>query len=166
MRKGQFWNIRGGKFYVFGSTLPRLRPGDFFMQMNDPIEVAAGLVFRRGKLLISQRPAGGHLAGLWEFPGGKCETGEALPECLQRELFEELGVVVSVSERVMTTTHVYPEKAVKLNFFLCKLVTGKPEGMEGQALAWITSEELGGYSFPEADAKLLEKLYQNPDWWG
>jgi len=135
------------------------------MQTNDPIEVAAGLVFLRGKLLISQRPAGGHLAGLWEFPGGKCETGETLQECLQRELFEELGVAVNVSEQVMTTTHVYPEKTVKLNFFLCKLVTEKPQGMEGQALAWITLEGLGGYSFPEADGKLLKKLRQNPDWW-
>ncbi len=135
------------------------------MQTNDLIEVAAGLIFCEGKLLIAQRPSGGHLAGLWEFPGGKCETGETLPECLQRELFEELGIAVNVSERVMTTTHVYPEKTVKLNFFLCKLVTEKPQGMEGQALAWITSEDLGGYSFPEADAKLLEKLRQNPDWW-
>jgi 8-oxo-dGTP diphosphatase len=54
---------------------------------------------------------------------------------------------------------------VKLNFFFCQHVTGKPHGMEGQALAWITSEELGGYSFPEADAKLLKKLRQNSDWW-
>ena len=135
------------------------------MQTNDPIEVAAGLVFLRGKLLISQRPAGGHLAGLWEFPGGKCEAGETLPEWLQRELFEELGITVNVRERVMTPTHAYPEKTVSLNFFLCQLVTGKPKGMEGQALAWITLEGLGGYSFPEADAKLLEKLRQNPDWW-
>ena len=144
---------------------PRLRPGDFFIQMNDPIEVAAGLIFRRGKLLIAQRSVGGHLAGLWEFPGGKCEASETLPECLQRELFEELGIAVNVLERVMTTTHTYPEKTVKLNFFLCQLVTGKPQGMDGQALAWIKSEDLGGYSFPEADVKLLEKLRQNPDWW-
>jgi mutator protein MutT len=133
--------------------------------MNDPIEVAAGLIFCEGKLLIAQRPAGGHLAGLWEFPGGKCETGETLPECLQRELFEELGINVSVRERVMTTTHAYPEKSVKLNFFLCQLITGKPHGMEGQACAWVDHEDLGRYSFPEADAQLLEKLCQNPDWW-
>ena len=144
---------------------PPVAAGGFFLQMKNTIEVSAGLIFCEGKLLIAQRPAGGHLAGLWEFPGGKCETGETLSECLQRELFEELGVAVNVSERVMTTTHVYPEKTVKLNFFLCKLVTGKPKGMEGQALAWITLEGLGGYSFPEADAKLLEKLRQNPDWW-
>ena len=133
--------------------------------MNDPIEVAAGLIFCEGKLLIAQRPAGGHLAGLWEFPGGKCETGETLQECLHRELFEELGIAVNVLERVMTTTHVYPEKTVKLNFFLCQLVTGKPHGMEGQAFAWVDHEDLGRYSFPEADAQLLEKLCQNPDWW-
>ena len=53
--------------------------------MNEPIEVAAGLVFRKGRLLITQRPADGHLAGLWEFPGGKREAGEGMPDCLQRE---------------------------------------------------------------------------------
>ena len=136
------------------------------MQMKDPIEVAAGLIFRGGKLLISQRPAGGHLAGLWEFPGGKCEASETLPECLQRELFEELGITVNVRERVMTTTHTCPERTVRLNFFLCQLVVGKPQGIDGQALAWIKSEDLCGYTFPEADAKLLEKLCQNSKWWG
>ena len=135
------------------------------MQTNDLIEVAAGLIFCEGKLLIAQRPSGGHLAGLWEFPGGKCEAGETLPECLQRELFEELGIAVNVRERVMTITHAYPEKTVKLNFFSCQLVTGEPQGMEGQAFAWVDHEDLGRYSFPEADAQLLEKLYRNPDWW-
>ncbi len=133
--------------------------------MKDPIEVAAGLIFCEGKLLITLRPAGGHLAGLWEFPGGKCEMGETLPECLQRELFEEVGIVVNVRERVMTTTHAYPEKTIKLNFFLCQLVSGKPQGIEGQALAWVDTVNLSCYNFPEADAKMLEKLRQNPGWW-
>jgi 8-oxo-dGTP diphosphatase len=150
---------------MFGSA-PRLRPGIFFCKpMKDPIEVAAGLVFCGGKLLITQRPVGRHLAGLWEFPGGKCETGETLPECLQRELLEELGIVVNVRERVMTTTHAYPEKTVKLDFFFCQLVTGEVQGMEGQAFAWVDQEDLGRYLFPEADAQLLTELSQNTDWW-
>tara|TARA_Y100000588_G_scaffold230490_1_gene244226 strand:+ start:864 stop:1271 length:408 start_codon:yes stop_codon:yes gene_type:complete len=134
--------------------------------MAQPIAVAAGLIFREGKLLITQRPAGGHLAGLWEFPGGKCEPEETLPECLQRELHEELGVVVNVRECVETLEHAYPEKVVKLSFFRCELVMGEPTGDEGQALAWIDAYELGDYEFPAADARLLEKLKSNLAWWG
>ena len=134
--------------------------------MSKPVVVAAGLLFRAGKLLITQRPAGGHLAGLWEFPGGKCEPGETLPECLQRELHEELGVLVNVRECVETLEHAYPEKIVQLSFYQCALVMGEPEGREGQSLAWVGLDELGDYQFPEADAQLLEKLKANPDWWG
>ena len=134
--------------------------------MNNPVVVAAGLLFQRGKLLITQRPPGGHLAGLWEFPGGKCEPGETLPECLQRELHEELGVVANVRECVETLEHAYPEKTVQLSFYLCSLVIGEPEGREGQSIKWVGPNELRHYQFPEADAQLLEKLKANPDWWG
>lgn len=134
--------------------------------MNNPVVVAAGLLFQSGKLLITQRPPGRHLAGLWEFPGGKCEPGETLPECLQRELHEELGVVVNVRECVETLEHTYPEKTVQLSFYRCALVIGEPEGREGQSIKWVGSDELGQYQFPEADAQLLEKLKANPDWWG
>ena len=133
--------------------------------MDQPIAVAAGLIFNAGNLLITQRPAGSHLAGLWEFPGGKCERDETLQECLQREIFEELGVAVNVRNRVETLEHVYPEKTVRLSFFRCELAMGEPVGKEGQAIAWIGPGQLGDYSFPEADAKLLQKLRDNKDWW-
>ena len=68
------------------------------------IEVAAGLVFRDGKLLITQRPAGGHLAGLWEFPGGKREPDESFEDCLRRELMEELGIEVEIGEQIESIT--------------------------------------------------------------
>jgi len=133
--------------------------------MNKPIEVAAGLIFRDGRLLITQRPEGGHLPGRWEFPGGKCEPGETLPECLQRELREELGIEVCVGEPAETITHSYPEKTVKLIFFNCQLAGGEPRGMEGQSIAWVTSDELDEYEFPEADARLLEKLQRETARW-
>jgi len=133
--------------------------------MRQPIAVAAGLIFRSGKLLITQRPSGSHLAGLWEFPGGKSEPGETLPECLQREIFEELGVAVNVRACVETLEHAYSEKTVKLSFFHCELAVGEPEGKEGQAIAWISPDQLRDYSFPEADAKLMQKLLDNEDWW-
>ncbi|MEQ2005596.1 MAG: 8-oxo-dGTP diphosphatase MutT [Limisphaerales bacterium] len=130
------------------------------------VEVSAGLVFRAGQLLITQRPAGGHLAGLWEFPGGKREPGESFEECLRRELQEELGVDVRVHEEIERITHDYPEKAVHLRFFRCALVDAgdEPRAIGCQAVAWVTRETLGNYAFPAADARLLEWLRGANGW--
>ncbi len=133
--------------------------------MSEPIEVAAGLIFRQGRLLITQRPAGGHLAGLWEFPGGKREPGETMPQCLRRELAEELGITVEVGECIEMLTHAYPEKTVRLEFYVCELTEGEPTGLDGQQLAWVRLDELDAYEFPAADACLLERLKQELDWW-
>src|SRR5271170_4934622 len=87
---------------------------------NRPIEVAAGLVFRDGKLLITRRLPEAHLGGLWEFPGGKREAGESFEQCLARELGEELGIEVQVRESVEDLIHHYPERSVHLKFYLCR----------------------------------------------
>ena len=129
---------------------------------SQPIEVAAGLVFKDGKVLIAQRPARSHLGGLWEFPGGKREPGETYEACLHRELAEELGIEVQVLELIEALTHQYTERSVHLQFFRCRWLRREPLGNAGQALAWITAEELRRYSFPAADARLLERLRQ--DW--
>ena len=133
--------------------------------MSEPIEVAAGLIFRKGRLLITQRPVGGHLAGLWEFPGGKREPEENMSECLSRELAEELGVAVLVGNCIESLTHSYPEKTVRLEFYLCQLTKGEPAGLDNQQLAWVTADELSEYAFPAADACLLERLKTDLDWW-
>jgi 8-oxo-dGTP diphosphatase len=130
---------------------------------GQPIEVAAGLVFKDGRVLIAQRPPQSHLGGLWEFPGGKREAGETYEECLHRELAEELGIEVQVLELVEALTHHYPGRSVHLRFFRCRWLRLEPQGNAGQALAWITAEELSRYSFPAADARLLLRLRQN---WG
>jgi 8-oxo-dGTP diphosphatase len=129
------------------------------------IEVAAGLVFRDGKLLITQRPAGGHLAGLWEFPGGKREPGESFEQALQRELMEELGIEVEVRELMETITHAYPEKSVHLRFFRCAWRQHEPRALGCPAFAWVTRAQLADYAFPAADARLLERLRTDPEWW-
>src|SRR3954452_11254006 len=84
------------------------------------VEVAAGLVFREGKLLITQRYADAHLGGLWEFPGGKRKPTESFPECLTRELLEELGIEIEVAEMIDEIRHTYPEKTVLLRFYRCR----------------------------------------------
>jgi 8-oxo-dGTP diphosphatase len=132
----------------------------------DPvIEVAAGLIFRRGRLLITQRRAGDHLAGLWEFPGGKREPGENFEQCLRRELSEELGVETAPGQLLDAITHSYPEKTVHLRFYLCRCERGEPQPLGCQAVAWVTPSELGAYTFPAADEKLLSLLRSRADLW-
>ncbi len=129
------------------------------------VEVAAGLIFRTGKLLITQRRPQDHLGGLWEFPGGKREPGETFEQCLRRELREELGIDVEVGELVETITHSYSEKTVHLRFFRCALLNHEPQTIGCQAVAWIGSEELAQYDFPAADARLLHKLRDRSELW-
>ncbi|MGB7768243.1 MAG: 8-oxo-dGTP diphosphatase MutT [Verrucomicrobiia bacterium] len=123
-----------------------------------PIDVAAALVFRDGKILITQRHAGVHLGGLWEFPGGKREPGETFEQCLVRELREELGVEVKVGGLFEEIMHVYADKAVLLKFFLCELPEGEPQPLGCAAVEWVGKPELTDYDFPAADARLLDKL--------
>ena len=129
------------------------------------IDVAAGLVFHRGKLLITQRRAADHLGGLWEFPGGKLDPGETFQGCLARELREELGIEISVGDELEDITHAYPEKTVRLKFFHCKLISGEAKAIHCDALEWVTREELANFQFPGADAQLLQILQRSPHLW-
>lgn len=129
------------------------------------IEVSAGLIFRNGKLLITQRHADAHLGGLWEFPGGKREGGETFEQCLVRELREELGVEVSVGDLFEAITHSYPESTVDLRFFLCRLEHGEPQALGCAACKWVNQPELAEHKFPAADARLLEKLRISQPLW-
>lgn len=129
------------------------------------IEVAAGLVFRQGKLLITQRYPDAHMGGLWEFPGGKREPEESFSECLKRELMEELGIEVEVLNLVETITHEYPEKKVLLQFFRCAWRKNEPQRLGCPDFRWIAQEQLRDFEFPPADARLLEKLRSDPEIW-
>jgi len=122
------------------------------------IEVSAALIFHVGKLLITQRHADAHLGGLWEFPGGKREPNETFEQCLVREIREELGLEISVGELFEEVVHAYPEKSVRLKFFICKILSGEPKPLDCAAVKWVTKAELATFEFPAADARLLEKL--------
>lgn len=130
-----------------------------------PLDVAAALVFRKGKLLITQRPTDAHLGGLWEFPGGKREPGESFEACLVRELREELGMEVAVGELVESITHDYPDKSVHLRFFRCRWLSKEPQPLGCLALKWVASAELAHYEFPAADTRLLERLRTDAALW-
>jgi 8-oxo-dGTP diphosphatase len=129
------------------------------------IEVAAGLCFKGGRLLITQRPAQAHLGGFWEFPGGKREPDETFEQCLKRELLEELGIEVGVGELLESLTHAYPEKTVLLNFYRCTVVQGEPQPIGCSDFRWIGPEQLDEYNFPAADERLLGLLKVSPGLW-
>ncbi|MFN0066888.1 MAG: (deoxy)nucleoside triphosphate pyrophosphohydrolase [Limisphaerales bacterium] len=132
------------------------------MPARPPVEVAAALVFRDGRLLIAQRPPGKHLAGLWEFPGGKREPDETWEACLRREIREELDCDVEVGECLAEIGHDYPEKSVLLRFHVCRLQDGEPRAVGCAAVAWVTREGLARHEFPPADAALLARLQAMP----
>ncbi len=130
-----------------------------------PIDVAAGLVFHQQKLLITQRPVGTHLAGLWEFPGGKFEQGETFEKCLARELREELAIEVALGQLFEKITHEYPERTVHLKFFLCRLAKGRPRAIGCAAFEWATRDCLAKRDFPSADKRLLRRLVDTESLW-
>ncbi len=127
--------------------------------MADLVEVVAAVVQREGRYLITRRSEGTHLAGLWEFPGGKVGQAEALEAALRRELREELGVDSTVGELIETVTWTYPEKTVRILFFRCAL-HGEPCPQEGQEMRWAEGPALSTYAFPDADRRLVERLSQ------
>jgi len=126
--------------------------------MKHTIQVAAGLVKKDHNYLITKRPAGVHLGGLWEFPGGKRETGESLEECLQRELKEELGIDIAPGAPFHIIRHEYPEKVVELHFFCCTLLSGEPQALGCEAWRWVAVTDLPNFEFPPADRPIIEML--------
>ena len=121
------------------------------------IVVLAAVVERDGAFLLTRRLSGTHLAGTWEFPGGKCEPGESHEDCLRRESIEELAVTAEIGAEIFTITHAYPEKTVELHFRAC-VVHGEPVPQLGQQMRWVRRADLATLEFPEADRELIERL--------
>lgn len=119
--------------------------------------VTAAIVEDHGRYFVTRRQKGVHLEGLWEFPGGKCEPGESLAECLRRELKEELGTEAVVGEEVFTVTHHYADRSVELHFLSCTFLNA-PVPLLGQELRWVAREELKSLKFPPADDELIRVL--------
>lgn len=121
------------------------------------IVVTAAVVERDGAFLVTRRLKGTHLAGTWEFPGGKCEQGESLQGCLVREIQEELGVACAVGEEIFSIAHDYPDRRIRLHFFDCTL-DGEPAAQLGQEMQWVPRERLRDLEFPPADDELIRQL--------
>jgi mutator protein MutT len=124
------------------------------------IVVTAAVIERSGRFLITRRQDGVHLAGYWEFPGGKCHRGEGLARCMARELREELDVDVEVGDELLSTTHDYPDRRVELHFLRCVLLS-EPLPQLGQDMRWVARSDLTTLEFPPADMALIRVLAQS-----
>jgi 8-oxo-dGTP diphosphatase len=119
--------------------------------------VTAAVIERDGAFLMTRRLEGTHLAGHWEFPGGKRHADETLEASLIREIQEELGADADIGVELLATTHEYPERIVELRFFRCDLKS-EPRPVLGQALRWVPRAELGNFPLPPADNELVRRL--------
>lgn len=123
------------------------------------IQVGAGVLKdRRGRILIAQRRDGDMLGGLWEFPGGKCEPGETMRECIRRELKEELGVQTEIQEHLVTVRHAYSHFTMELHAYYGKMVSGKPRPLECASFAWGVPNDLMAYPMSKADDRIRQLL--------
>ena len=122
--------------------------------------VVAVALISDGRVLLAQRPAGKAMAGLWEFPGGKVETGETPEDALVRELHEELGIEVQVPNLKALTfaSYTYEKFHLLMPLYECRRWNGTLTPTEHQNVAWVSSADLAGYSMPPADIPLIEHI--------
>ncbi len=121
-------------------------------------DVTAGVIWQQDRFLIAQRPPDRLLGGLWEFPGGKCEPGESLEDCLKREIREELGVEIEVIAPLTVVRHAYTHFRITLHAFQCHLVSGQPRALGCPAWRWVRLEDLDGFAFPVTDRRIIAAL--------
>ena len=121
-------------------------------------DVAAGVVWKGGRILIDQRPTEGLLGGLWEFPGGKIRSDEAPAAALRRELREELAIRIRVGRPMITVKHAYTHFRITMHVFECEHVSGRAKAVGCAAFKWVRLDELGEYAFPAANHKIIAAL--------
>jgi len=123
------------------------------------LEVTAGVIVHAREVLVCQRPAGARHAGKWEFPGGKREAGEGRPECLRRELDEELGIAAEIGDLLWRQTHCYPDgRPFELFFYLVTSYQGVPVNRAFAEIRWVPVGRLGELDFLEADREFVDRL--------
>jgi 8-oxo-dGTP diphosphatase len=131
--------------------------------LSPVVYVVAGALFDRdGRVLIAQRPVGKHMAGRWEFPGGKVAAGESESQALVRELREELGVTVIACRPFMRLPHSYGDRVVELSLWLVDVFSGEPAGLDGQQLKWVAVSGLEQEDILEADLPFVRALISRP----
>ena len=122
------------------------------------VHVVIAVIERDGRVLITRRPRGTHLGGLWEFPGGKRRPGESAVACLRREIHEELSISVRVGAWLGRLRYDYPERRVRLAVYRSDLISGAPKPLSSAAVRWVRVDQLSRYEFPPANLPLLQRL--------
>ena len=125
------------------------------------IQVSAAVIFNKGRVYIQKRKAGGLLGGLWEFPGGKVESGETEKDWLRREIKEELGLRVRIGNKIMTHRHSYTRFRVTLNVFNCHIHSGVLSPSACDEWKWVNPKELDQFPFPAANLKIIGLINKN-----
>lgn len=120
--------------------------------------IGAGVIWHKGKILISQRPLKGLLGGLWEFPGGKQEKGESIKETVRREIKEELGIQVDVGRELAEVDHAYSHFKITLHAHDCRYRSGQVQALGVMNWRWVKPQELKKFAFPAANQPIIEKL--------
>ncbi|HNV86040.1 MAG TPA: 8-oxo-dGTP diphosphatase MutT [Candidatus Omnitrophota bacterium] len=122
------------------------------------LEVGAAVIVQNGRILIAQRREGDSYGGFWEFPGGKRKPGENMPECLRRELMEELGIEAEAGKLWKIVEYASPERILRLHFYFCRITGGEPAALGCQACRWVAPGELRNFRFPPADLEIIAEL--------
>ena len=125
--------------------------------------VTAAVIRRANKVLLARRPPNGLLGGLWEFPGGKVEPGEELPQALRREINEELGAEIEVGIKIGVYKHAYTHFKITLHAFFCQLAQGEPRAIEASEIRWVTPEHLAGFPMGKVDRLIAQNLVKDLD---
>lgn len=122
------------------------------------LRVAAGIVPHDGRYLLQRRPAGTHMAGFWEFPGGKLEEGETPAAALAREMREELGVEIDGVRPLWVIRHAYDDREVELHFLAARIAAGEPRALQADAIGWYAPEAMPGLPILPADLEIVARL--------
>lgn len=131
----------------------------FLLKRGFVLEIVVGIIrTSEGQIFITQRTETSHLAGYWEFPGGKLKCDETPEEALKRELFEEIDIRVHQASYVTTIEHEYSDRKIRLHVYLVEQWDGEPYGKEGQCSTWIAQNDLNCDDFPEANRVIIEML--------
>ena len=125
-------------------------------------EIGIGLVFNeKGEVLIDQRLESSSMGGMWEFPGGKKTPDELVEKAIERELKEELGVLVKVGTKLLSFEHAYTHKKLHFTVHICELISGEPKPLASQKLLWVSPDKLFDFPFPAANHKIISKLHKH-----
>ena len=122
------------------------------------IEVGAGIIWRRGRVLLCKRRTDAMLGGLWEFPGGKRRPGESIQRCIRRELMEECALAVTVGKHLIDVTHTYTHLRVTLRVYHCRAGPGRVKLLGCDDAKWVRPQDIARYPLPAADVHILKAL--------